>query len=417
VQASGLLPETTNVASVSVSVNPGDLHIDHRATRAFTERAHLDSRTTFMDLVELGLIQRVAAGELPHTAVVSFDHPAAPAALIDDRFTVTRSAESDVAIAVLAEAENAVWAVKVHGTSTVLRVAAPTQHEVRTLADELATRVTRPRTTQTPVRIWNGSAIGASAKNDRAIDAPAWDEIARNYPAQARDQLGELLRLNRPVGLGKLILWHGEPGTGKTTAARSLFRSGAEWCAVEYVTDPERFLADPSYITEVISRPPLRSERPTFDHVDDHETSWRLIVAEDADEHLRAGPGPQKFLGQGVNSLILLTTNEPLDKLHPALVRPGRALARIEFTRFNAAEASKWLGGTDQHRREVQAGDRHSAHCSLSILGHFRLGLPFECLHQEPAHITYRKQRLNRIRRDLAVCQLLNSDPQLCHLE
>ena len=73
--------------------------------------------------------------------------------------------------------------------------------------------------------------------------------------------------------------------------------------------------------TEVISRPALRSARPSFDHIDDHETSWRLIVAEDADDQLRAGRGSvhrtvlarllnlaDGVIGQGVNSLILLTT-------------------------------------------------------------------------------------------------------------
>lgn len=50
------------------------------------------------------------------------------------------------------------------------------------------------------------------------------------------------------------------------------------------------------------------------------------------------------MLGQGVNSLILLTTNEPLDALHPALVRPGRALARVGFTRFSSSEGAEWLG-------------------------------------------------------------------------
>jgi len=40
VQASGLLPETTNVASVSVSVNPGDLHdyIDRRTKEGLTKK-------------------------------------------------------------------------------------------------------------------------------------------------------------------------------------------------------------------------------------------------------------------------------------------------------------------------------------------------------------------------------------------
>jgi ATP-dependent 26S proteasome regulatory subunit len=69
-----------------------------------------------------------------------------------------------------------------------------------------------------------------------------------------------------------------------------------------------------------------------------------LIVAEDSDEFLRlsarreAGAALGRLLnltdgilGQGSNTLILLTTNELLENLHPALIRPGRCLAQIEF--------------------------------------------------------------------------------------
>jgi ATP-dependent 26S proteasome regulatory subunit len=41
---------------------------------------------------------------------------------------------------------------------------------------------------------------------------------------------------------------------------------------------------------------------------------------------------------------VLLTTNEPVDDMHPALLRPGRCLARIEFPAFDASEASKLVG-------------------------------------------------------------------------
>ena len=32
-----------------------------------------------------------------------------------------------------------------------------------------------------------------------------------------------------------------------------------------------------------------------------------------------------------------------IHRLHPALIRPGRCLARIEFTSFRPAEAAEWL--------------------------------------------------------------------------
>jgi len=41
--------------------------------------------------------------------------------------------------------------------------------------------------------------------------------------------------------------------------------------------------------------------------------------------------------------LVLVTTNEPLRHLHPAVGRPGRCAARIEFSPFSAEEAAAWL--------------------------------------------------------------------------
>ena len=84
---------------------------------------------------------------------------------------------------------------------------------------------------------------------------------------------------------------------------------------------------------------------------------FRLIVAEDSDEFLRASARRDAgaslgrllnvtdgVLGQGFDTIILLTTNEEIGRLHPALVRPGRCLAAVEFTEFSPAEAAAWLG-------------------------------------------------------------------------
>ena len=92
---------------------------------------------------------------------------------------------------------------------------------------------------------------------------------------------------------------------------------------------------------------------------DDGAPHWRLIVIEDADELLRsdakreAGQSLSRllnvadgFIGQGVNALILITTNEPIGRLHPAVVRPGRCLAEVEFPPLSPAEATALLGAT-----------------------------------------------------------------------
>lgn len=206
------------------------------------------------------------------------------------------------------------------------------------------------------IRTWHLSGHDTPIGADRRIKAPAWSEIERNYPGAVKDELGTLLKLERPAKTGKLILWHGPPGTGKTTALRALLRAWEPWCAGQYVADPEQFFGHPGYISDVLTRSAAPKHGPTLARAGEPEALWRLIIAEDTDEYLRAsarrdaGAGLGRLLnladgilGQGFNTLILLTTNEELHRLHPALIRPGRCLARVEFTAFRHHEARAWL--------------------------------------------------------------------------
>jgi hypothetical protein len=49
------------------------------------------------------------------------------------------------------------------------------------------------------------------------------------------------------------------------------------------------------------------------------------------------------LLGQGLRLLMLVTTNEPLDRIHPAVARPGRCAAQVEFGELSAAEVREWF--------------------------------------------------------------------------
>ncbi len=175
--------------------------------------------------------------------------------------------------------------------------------------------------------------------------------------ATVRGRLDELMKLEAPTGGGKLLLWHGEPGTGKTTAIRSLIREWRGWCDPQYVSDPERFFNEANYMLDVLLSSDRREMRPGGRGMMIPSDRWKLVIAEDADEYVRsdarrrAGASLGRLLnvadgmlGQGLNTLVLLTTNEEIARLHPAVVRPGRCLCLIEFERFNTAEARAWLG-------------------------------------------------------------------------
>lgn len=51
-----------------------------------------------------------------------------------------------------------------------------------------------------------------------------------------------------------------------------------------------------------------------------------------------------------VKVVLLVTTNEPLGRLHPAVHRPGRCWATVDFAPFSPAEATAWLAARGVER-------------------------------------------------------------------
>jgi hypothetical protein len=187
-----------------------------------------------------------------------------------------------------------------------------------------------------PMRFW-----AAGRGRNRDVGAAGWDELRGNYAAATARRLDALMEVREPER-GRLLLWHGAPGTGKTHALRALARAWRPWCSTHCVLDPEDLLGpDPSYLLKVL------------DWGDDDR--WRLLVLEDAGALARhdAGRGSgmaqllnltDGLLGEGARVLTLITTNEPAAALNPALRRAGRCLAEVDFAPLSAVEASQWLG-------------------------------------------------------------------------
>ncbi|MGW8178115.1 MAG: DUF5925 domain-containing protein [bacterium] len=208
------------------------------------------------------------------------------------------------------------------------------------------------------MRFWSGSPRGCSTQT-RFIDSHKWSKVEQNYPHAVRPSLDNLMNAGAPSAGGKLVLWHGEPGGGKTNAIQALAEEWKDWCTVDYIVDPENFFGDPNYMLEVMNYTP----RPQWnDDIEEMERSpdadkWRLVIVEDAGSYLTKDAGSRTgqafgrllnltdgLLGQGMKILILITTNEPLSTMHAALRRPGRCMANIEFSAFTSTEASQWLG-------------------------------------------------------------------------
>ncbi len=176
----------------------------------------------------------------------------------------------------------------------------------------------------------------------RKIDVRAWSDIRHLYAGDVRAALDALVK-QQPTDTGRLLLWHGAPGTGKTTAIGSLLHSWRDWADGTIVTDPEVLLKEGRYL-----------RRTVLGADDENSDRWQVLILEDAESVLRKSSSSNSLakllnladglLGQGLRCLFLITTNERVTDMHPALLRPGRCMANIEFTPLTASEASSATG-------------------------------------------------------------------------
>lgn len=242
--------------------------------------------------------------------------------------------------------------------SVFVDIASTAQEPVRTELFEFCSELARTKkiakeSDLVPMTITFQGANGVSSVKTKFTCVEWSEEVAANYTEETREKLHHTIE-TLPESSGRLLIMHGAPGTGKTWFLKYLMRHFRSKYHMITVTDPEMFLGSIAYYYSVLEG--LDGVSLSSDDGEAVEGAPAIFIMEDSAENIkienREAYGQRisrllnmsdGLLSEGRGDIFIITFNDDVEIIDPAMLRPGRCKDSINFGCFTKEDAFEWL--------------------------------------------------------------------------